>query len=272
MLYIVGTPIGNLKDISFRAVEVLKEVDEIACEDTRHTIGLLNAYGIKKPLVAYHKFNEKAASEKIADKLESGKNIALVTDAGMPLISDPGGTLIKTLIQRNLEYTVVPGASAFLCALVMSGLLDYRFCFIGFLPEKKSEKKRIISAYKDMDCPLVFYCAPQDVDDFIAFLYSELGDRTAVSVREITKTFETREQFRLSEGYGGARRGEFVIVVEGANKNEKTFEISINEHIALYMARGFDKKEAIKAVAKERGLNKNEVYKHTIAPTSDDNE
>lgn len=265
MLYIVGTPIGNLKDITHRAIEVLNQVDEIACEDTRHTMGLLNAYGIKKPLVAYHKFNEKSAGEKLAQKLKNGKNIALVTDAGMPLISDPGSTLIKTLIAENLEYTVVPGATAFVCALVMSGLLDYRFCFIGFLPDKKSEKKRIISLYKDMDCPLVFYCAPQDIDDLTEFLCLELGNRKAVSVREITKAFETREEFMLSEGYKGERRGEFVIIVEGKTAGEKNFELSVNEHIALYLSRGMDKKEAIKAVAKERGVTKNEIYKYTFA-------
>ena len=264
MLYIVATPIGNLKDISYRAVEVLNSVDEIACEDTRHTLKLLNAYDIKKPLIAYHKFNEKSESQKIADKLESGLNIALVTDAGMPLISDPGNTLVKVLIERGLEYTVIPGATAFVCALVMSGLLDYRFNFVGFLPEKNSERTALLQKYKDSDAPCVFYCAPHDVQKTVKSIYSVFGERKAVAVREITKAFESRVQFNLSEGYEGETRGEFVIITEGAPECEKKFEMSVNEHIEAYIASGMDKKEAIKAVAKERGVPKNEIYKYTV--------
>lgn len=264
MLYIVGTPIGNLKDITYRAVEVLSTVDEIACEDTRHTMGLLNAYNIKKPLIAYHKFNEKSESEKIADKLQAGKNIALVTDAGMPLISDPGCTLIKTLIARGLEYTVIPGPTAFVCALVMSGLLDYRFNFVGFIPEKNKEREKLLAKYKNSDCPLVFYCAPHDIRSTVNYLYKALGNRRAVTVREITKAFETRNEFMLADGYNGETKGEFVIIVEGAGELENKIEIPVNEHIALYLAKGYDKKEAIKAVAKERGVTKNEIYKYTL--------
>lgn len=263
MLYVVGTPIGNLKDITLRAIEVLKSVDEIACEDTRHTLGLLNAYDIKKPLFAYHKFNERAASEKIVEKLKSGLNVALVTDAGMPLISDPGSILVKTLIENGLEYTVVPGATAFVCALIMSGLLDYRFSFVGFLPEKKGECKKLLEKYAEADCPLVFYCAPHDADNTIARLYEAFGDRRAVCVREITKAFEERIEFNLADGYNGEKRGEFVLIVEGAS-GEKKFDMPINEHIDLFMAKGLSKKEAIKAVAKARGVTKNEVYMQTV--------
>ena len=141
MLYLVATPIGNLKDITYRAVEILKEVDEIACEDTRHSLTLLNAYGIKKPLVAYHKFNERESGEKIIEKLKQGKNIALITDAGLPVVSDPGNVLVNMLLENGLEYTVIPGASACLSALVLSGLDASRFTFIGFLPEKKAIEK-----------------------------------------------------------------------------------------------------------------------------------
>lgn len=269
MLYIVATPIGNLKDITYRAIEVLSSVDEIACEDTRHTLKLLNAYDIKKPLIAYHKFNEKSESAKICEKLKSGLNIALVTDAGMPLISDPGNILVKELIAQNLEYTVIPGATAFVCALVMSGLLDYRFNFIGFLPEKKSECKQLLNDYKNCDCPSVFYCAPHDVEKTVKAIYETFGERTACAVREITKTFESRTEFKLSEGYAGETRGEFVIIVEGAQKCEKQFEISINEHIDQYIAKGMNKKDAIKAVAKERGVPKNEIYKYTVNNAED---
>lgn len=264
MLYIVGTPIGNMKDISYRAVEVLRSVDEIACEDTRHTLGLLNAYDIKKPLFACHKFNERSAGDKIIEKLKEGKNIALVTDAGMPLISDPGCLLVKMLIENQLEYTVIPGATAFVCALIMSGLLDYRFNFVGFLPEKKSECKKLLSKYTQADCPLVFYCAPHDVDDTVKRLYEAFGNRKAVCVREITKAFEQRIEFMLQDGYNGEKRGEFVIIVDGATETETTFEMSVNEHIALYIAKGYSKKEAIKAVAKDRGVNKNEIYMQTV--------
>jgi len=264
MLYIVGTPIGNLKDISYRAVEVLRSVDEIACEDTRHTLGLLNAYDIKKPLFPCHKFNEKSASDKIVEKLKAGKNVALVTDAGMPLISDPGCVLIRTLIENGLDYTVVPGATAFVCALIMSGLLDYRFDFIGFLPEKKSDCKKLLEKYKDADCPLVFYCAPHDVDETVNRLYQAFGNRKAVCVREITKAFEQRVEFYLENGYDGEKRGEFVIIVDGATESKKTFELSVNEHIAQYVDKGYSKKDAIKAVAKDRGVTKNEIYMQTV--------
>lgn len=267
MLYVVGTPIGNLKDITLRAIETLKSVDEIACEDKRQTLKLLNAYEIKKPLCSYHKFNEAKESEILADKLASGLNIALVTDAGMPLISDPGSVLIKTLVARGLEFTVVPGATALITALILSGLLDYRFNFVGFLPEKKSERKKLLEKYKNADCPLVFYCAPHDVEDTISSLYSALGNRKAVALREMTKKFEQREEFYLADGYNGETRGEFVLVVDGAPEAEtaENFDnLSIEEHISYFMAQGLDKKEAIKAVAKARGVNKNEIYKHTV--------
>lgn len=264
MLYIVGTPIGNLKDITYRAIETLNLVDEIACEDTRHTLKLLNAYDIKKPLFAYHKFNENSASDILVQKLKEGKNIALVTDAGMPLISDPGNFLVKALIQNELPFTVIPGPTAFVCGLILSGLLDYRFSFVGFLPEKNSDKKELLQKYKDCDCPLVFYCAPHDVCDTVKSLYKAFGNRKAVAVREITKMYESRTEFMLQDGYTGETRGEFVLIVSGATAKEKTFEMPVNEHIALYLAQGLSKKDAIKAVAKERGVHKNEIYQATL--------
>lgn len=266
MLYVVATPIGNLKDITLRALETLKSVDEIACEDKRQTLKLLNAYDIKKPLFAYHKFNEKKVSEALADKLAEGVNIALVSDAGMPLISDPGCVLIKTLIERGLEFTVVPGSTAFVSALVLSGLLDYRFSFIGFLPEKNSERKKLLARYKTADCPLIFYCAPHDIDDTVCALYSAFGERRAVACREITKAFEQRVEFTLSGGYQGERRGEFVIIVEGASSSSASElqSLSVSEHLAALMAGGMDKKQAIKEVAKARGVNKNEIYMQAL--------
>ena len=265
MLYIVGTPIGNLKDITYRAVEVLKSVDEIACEDTRHTLKLLNAYEIKKPLFAYHKFNEKDATEGLIRKLQEGKDVALVSDAGMPLISDPGNLLVKTLVERNIAFTVIPGPTAFVCGLIMSGLLDYRFCFVGFLPEKNSQRKALLESYKNCDSPTVFYCAPHDIDDVVKSIYKVFGNRKACAVREITKAFETREEFMLEDGYKGETRGEFVLIVDKCLVQEKNFEMSVNEHIDYFMAQGMSKKDAIKAVAKARGVHKNEIYQQTLS-------
>ena len=269
MLYIVGTPIGNLKDITYRAVEILKSVDEIACEDTRHTLKLLNAYEIKKPLFACHKFNEKSVAQTLVKKLEEGKDIAIVSDAGMPLISDPGNILVKTVIEANQPFTVIPGPTAFVCGLIMSGLLDYRFSFVGFLPEKNSERKALLEKYKQSDCPTVFYCAPHDVESTVKSIYKVFGNRKACAVREITKAFESREEFFLEDGYAGETRGEFVIIVDGAKEDEKTFEMSVNEHIEYFLAQGYTKKEAIKAVAKERGVHKNEIYKYTVMEESE---
>ncbi len=263
MLYLVATPIGNLKDITFRAVEVLKEVDEIACEDTRHSLTLLNAYGIKKPLVSYHKFNERESGEKIIEKLKQGKNIALITDAGMPVVSDPGNVLVKMLLENGLEYTVIPGASACLSALVLSGLDASRFTFIGFLPEKKSDREQLLEKYKLSQETLIFYSAPHDVVKDTKTLYECLGERKAVAVREITKLHESVISFNLKDGYPKEPKGEFVLLVEGAKAPDFS-SLSEFEHVKMYIKEGLDKKEAIKKVAKERGVSKSSLYKYTI--------
>ena len=264
MLYFVGTPIGNLKDISLRALEVLKSVDEIACEDTRHSLGLLNAYQIKKPLFAYHKFNEKEAGEKIVEKLKSGKDIAVISDAGMPAISDPGNVLVTLLIENNLEFTVVPGACAFVSALVLSGLDSSKFCFLGFLPEKTSQRKEFLQKYANLDMTLIFYSAPHDIKKDIQSIYSVFGSRRAVAVKEITKMFEKAERFSLEQGLTQEPKGEYVLLVEGASNQNENLSLSEKEHIELYLSQGMDKKEALKKVAKERGVSKSSLYKHTI--------
>ena len=187
MIYFVATPIGNLKDITLRALETLRSVDEIYCEDTRHTLKLLNAYEIKKPLIACHKFNEKAAADKIVQSAREGREIAIVSDAGMPVISDPGNVVCKRLKEEGLAYTIIPGANAFLSALVLSALPADRFAFIGFLPDKQGERKEVLSRYKDSDLTLCFHVAPQDVDKHISTMYEVFGDRAACAVREITK-------------------------------------------------------------------------------------
>lgn len=264
MLYFVGTPIGNLKDISLRALEVLKSVDEIACEDTRHSLGLLNAYEIKKPLFSYHKFNEKECSEKIIEKLKDGKNIAVISDAGMPVISDPGNVLAQMLIENGLEFTVIPGACAFVSALVLGGLDSSKFCFLGFMPEKQSERKEFLQKYKDLDLTLIFYCAPHDIKRDIESVYSVFGQRRAVAVKEITKLYERAEQFNLEDGIKSEPKGEYVLLVEGAKIENENLKLSEKEHIELYIAQGLDKKDALKKVAKERGVSKSSLYKYTI--------
>lgn len=264
MLYLTATPIGNLKDISHRAIEVLKSVDVIACEDTRHSLKLLSAYGIKKPLVAYHKFNERTEGEKIIALLREGKDVALITDAGTPVISDPGNVLVRMLIENGLEYTVIPGANAFVPALVLSGFDASRFAFIGFLPEKAKERDKLLGKYRSLDMTLIFYCAPHDVIKTVERLYAALGDRQACAVREITKLHESVEHFDLSDGYPGEPRGEYVLLVEGAAGKEDEEQLTAEEHLEKYLAAGMDKKEAVKLVAKERGVPKNEIYKLTL--------
>lgn len=264
MLYFVGTPIGNLKDISLRALEVLKSVDEIACEDTRHSLGLLNAYEIKKPLFSYHKFNEREAGEKIIEKLKSGKSIAVITDAGMPVISDPGNVLTQMLVENGLEFTVIPGACAFVSALVLSGLDSSRFCFLGFLPQKQSERIEFLQKYKALDMTLIFYSAPHDVKKDIETIYSVFGDRRAVAVKEITKLHESAQRFSLSQNLSKEPKGEYVLLVEGANYINDNLKLTEKEHIELYISQGVDKKEALKKVAKERGVSKSSLYKYTL--------
>lgn len=266
MLYLVSTPVGNLKDMSFRALEVLKEVDIIACEDTRTSLKLLNHYEIKKPLVSYHKFNEKVAGEKLLAELNAGKNIALITDAGTPVISDPGNILCKMLVENDIEYTVIPGATAFVPALLLSGMDASRFSFIGFLPEKKKDVEELLSGYKHLNSTLIFYCAPHDVKKTVETLHAFLGDRNACAVKEITKLHEKAIRFSLKDGYPEETpRGEYVIIVEGGKGEENpNLELSVKEHIEFYVKKGMSNMDAVKQVAKERKLPKSEVYKHSI--------
>jgi 16S rRNA (cytidine1402-2'-O)-methyltransferase len=266
MLYFVSTPVGNLKDISLRALEVLKEVDLIACEDTRTSLKLLNHYEIKKQLVSYHKFNERASGERLIADLKSGKNIAVISDAGSPVISDPGNVLTQMLTEEGIEYTVVPGATAFVPALILSGMDVQRFAFIGFIPEKKKDREELLNKYKNLDMTLIFYCAPHDLKKTIESLYECLGDRKAAAVKEITKLHESVERFNLSEGVKEENpRGEYVLIVGGgAGEENPNLSLSIEEHINLYIKQGMGKMDAVKAVAKERKLPKSEIYKYTI--------
>ncbi len=265
MISFVATPIGNLKDITFRAIETLKNADVIFCEDTRHTVKLLNAYEIKKPLYACHKFNEREAAEKILDAARRGENVAIVSDAGTPVVSDPGNIVCKILREAGEPYTIIPGACAFVAGLVLSALPADRFAFIGFLPEKTSEKKAVLEKYKDLDLTLAFHSAPQDVDKDLKAMYEVFGERNAAAVREITKLHEETLSFRLSEGLAGEKRGEYVLFVEGASEKESPLNaLSQREHIQHYMKAGLDKKEALKRAAKDRGVSKSELYPFSI--------
>ncbi len=265
MVTLVATPIGNLGDISLRALEALRAADVVFCEDTRRTLGLLNHFSIKKPLVACHKFNERAAAEKVAALAAEGKEIAVVTDAGTPVISDPGNLLVRTLRERGIACTLVPGACAFVAALVLSGFAADKFAFLGFLRGKNSEKRDFLRRYADFEGTLLFYSAPQDVDADIKLLGECLGDRAACAVREITKLHESCDFFTLGEGLAGEKRGEYVLVVEGAGQKENPLNaLSEEEHIAHYVSQGMSVKEALKAAAKDRGVSKSELYKFTL--------
>ncbi len=265
MISFVATPIGNLKDITLRALDALREADVIFCEDTRHTIKLLTAYGIKKPLLSCHKFNEREAAGKMIALSREGKAVAVVSDAGMPVISDPGREVCRILKEEGEPYTVLPGANAALSALVLSAFPADRFTFLGFLPDKKGERRALLEAYADARETLVFHCAPQDVDGYVADMAEVLGDRRACAVREITKIHEESREFTLAAGLGGEKRGEYVLVVSGAEKRKNPLcERSVREHLQAYLDEGLDKKEALKRVARDRGVPKSTLYKETV--------
>ncbi len=265
MISFVATPIGNLKDITVRALETLRACDVIFCEDTRHTLKLLNAYEIKKPLFSCHKFNEREASEKIIAFSQEGKEVCIVSDAGMPVVSDPGREVCRILRERGEPYTVLPGACAFLCGLVLSAFPADKFTFVGFLPEKTSQRKKLLSKYERAEETLVFHCAPQDVDDYVKIMHEVFGDRPACAVREITKIHEESTFFMLAQGLDGEKRGEYILLVEGAREGENPLNaLSPREHVAHYMRAGLDKKQALKRAALDRGVPKSELYQETL--------
>ncbi len=264
MICFVATPIGNLKDITLRALETLRSADVIFCEDTRHTLKLLTAYDIKKPLRSCHKFNEREAAEKILAASREGKEVAVVSDAGMPVISDPGNLVCRFLREAGEPYTVLPGACAFVSALVLSAMPADRFTFIGFLPDKTGERRELLTRYKSNRDTLIFHAAPQDVERYIADMYAVFGERRACAVREITKLHEESRTFLLSAGLDGEKRGEYVLLVEGAGEENPLNALSPREHVKKYMDAGEDKKEALKHAAKDRGVPKSELYKETL--------
>ena len=276
-IYLVATPIGNLSDISMRAIETLKNVDIIACEDTRNTIRLLNHFEIKGHLTSYHEYNKIDKAYELCEKVKEGNNIAFVSDAGMPAISDPGYELVDIAYKEGLEVTVVPGASAVVSALAISGISSRRFAFEGFLPADKNEKKEILTELSQESRTLILYEAPHRLLKTLKELFEYMGDRNIAIVREITKLHEEVLRGKLSdiiadyESEKVAIRGEYVLVIEGKSllekreERQKSFEeISIREHYEKYIAEGMDKKEAMKAVAKDRGIQKRDVYKELL--------
>jgi len=276
-IYLVATPIGNLSDISMRAIETLKNVDIIACEDTRNTIRLLNHFEIKGHLTSYHEYNKIDKAYELCEKVKEGNNIAFVSDAGMPAISDPGYELVDIAYKEGLEVTVVPGASAVVSALAISGISSRRFAFEGFLPADKNEKKEILTELSQESRTLILYEAPHRLLKTLKELFEYMGDRNIAIVREITKLHEEVLRGKLAEiiaDYESERiavRGEYVLVIEGKSllekreERQKSFEeISIREHYEKYIAEGMDKKEAMKAVAKDRGIQKRDVYKELL--------
>ena len=276
-IYLVATPIGNLSDISMRAIETLKNADIIACEDTRNTIRLLNHFEIKGHLTSYHEYNKIDKAYELCEKVKEGNNIAFVSDAGMPAISDPGYELVDIAYKEGLEVTVVPGASAVVSALAISGISSRRFAFEGFLPADKNEKKEILTELSQESRTLILYEAPHRLLKTLKELFEYMGNRNIAIVREITKLHEEVLRGKLSdiiadyESEKIAIRGEYVLVIEGKSllekreERQKSFEeISIREHYEKYISEGMDKKEAMKAVAKDRGIQKRDVYKELL--------
>ncbi|NLY86766.1 MAG: 16S rRNA (cytidine(1402)-2'-O)-methyltransferase [Tissierellia bacterium] len=266
-LYICPTPIGNLEDITLRTLNVLKEVDLIAAEDTRHTIKLLNHYNIKKPLTSYHEHNIKEKGIELIDKLNQGKNIALVSDAGMPGISDPGEDLIKKAIEADIEVVPLPGPTASITALIVSGLSTDKFIFYGFLAPKKKDRIKELEEIKEYRMTTIVYEAPHRLLSLLEDMVEVLGERKISVSRELTKKYE--ETFRgtpkeaLEKFRSSGIKGEFVIVIEG-NKNVETPDIDVEKALREYLSQGYSKKEAVKKVSQKYNLPKNEVYKASL--------
>lgn len=260
-IYICPTPIGNMEDITLRVLNVLKQCDIIACEDTRHTAGLLNHYDIRKPLISYHKFNERSRAAELIEQAQT-KMIAVVSDAGMPGISDPGFEVVKAAREAGVSVTVLPGANAAVCAAVLSGLPCDRFIFEGFLPSERKDRLKRIGQIKQETRSVIFYESPHHIEKTLAELEKELGERKIAACREISKMHEECVVFNLTEYKEFLEkhppRGEYVLVLQGAEEQMPVG--SLKEQLYQMLDAGVDKKEAIKAVAKANNVSKNEVY------------
>jgi 16S rRNA (cytidine1402-2'-O)-methyltransferase len=272
-LYLCATPIGNLEDMTFRAVRVLREVDLIAAEDTRNSVKLLNHFEIQTPMTSYHEYNKFEKGRKLVEKLSEGKNIALITDAGTPGISDPGEELVRMCHEAGITVTAVPGAAACVTALTISGLPTRRFAFEAFLPSEKKEREAVLSSLEKEQRTIVLYEAPHRLVKTLKLLAERLGDRQVSVCRELTKRHETVYRSTLS---GAASyyeehtpKGECVLVVEGLSREtieqeeqERWTKLSIEEHMEYYLSQGIDRKDAMKKTAKDRGMQKREIYNY----------
>ena len=272
-LYIVATPIGNLEDITLRAINVLKKVDFIIAEDTRHTLKLLNHLEITKPLISYYKQNEHIKSDSILNRIENGENVALVSDAGTPGISDPGEVIIKEAINRDIDVIPIPGACALINALIVSGLSTEHFYFYGFLPVNKKEKTDKLNEIKYIKSTIIFYEAPHKLEKTLQDIYDILGDRKIVLAKELTKIHEEYIRGNIKQVITQLPKeikGEYVIIVEGSEftQNEINLQelnnLTLDEHYKYYEKQNLDKKEIIKQIAKDRNVPKNDIYKHFL--------
>lgn len=277
-LYLCATPIGNLEDITLRVLRTLKEVDLIAAEDTRTSGNLLRHFDIHTPMTSYHKFNEREKGMELVDKLLSGTNIALITDAGTPAISDPGETLVRLCIENHVPVTSLPGANACITALTLSGRSTRRFVFEGFLPADKKEQSEVLSGIRTERRTMVFYEAPHRLTKTLKILAETLGEARGITLcRELTKRFETVTVTTIGEAIAAAGetepRGEYVLVLDGkpeaetnAERQAEFAEISIADQVASFEAQGMSRKEAMRATAKERGISRRDVYKELLQP------
>ncbi|MDR3091527.1 MAG: 16S rRNA (cytidine(1402)-2'-O)-methyltransferase [Clostridiales bacterium] len=267
ILYITATPIGNLEDVTLRALRVLKEVDFIAAEDTRRTRALLTAYGIKRRLVSYHEHNKEKSGREILSELKSGKSAALVTDAGLPAISDPGSDLARLCREEGVTVTVLPGACAFTAAAALSGLDTRKIAFYGFLTEERLKAET--ESLRAETGLIALYEAPHRLAKTLAALFGILGDRSVFIARELTKLHENAEMTALSAAAAyyseNAPKGEFALIIEGRAETPENWEnLTIREHVSLYEAQGYSAKDAMKLAARERGLPKSEVYRRLL--------
>ena len=271
MLYLCATPIGNLKDITERVINTLSEVDIIAAEDTRNSIKLLNHYGIKTPMTSYHEYNRYDKAKELIRKLMEGRDIALITDAGTPGISDPGEVFVGMCNDAGIRVTSLPGPCALITALTMSGLKTKRFCFEGFLPADKKERREILKELLQETRTIIIYEAPHHLRKTLTELKDTLGNRKMALCRELTKQFEEVLHFTVDEALEyysvNEPRGEYVLCIEGRDMEELRLkeqeswqELTIEEHMKLYEDKGLDRKECMKKVAKDRGISKREVY------------
>jgi len=270
-LFLCATPIGNLEDITLRVLRTLKEVDLIAAEDTRNSIKLLNYFNIKTPMTSYHEYNKIEKAHHLVEQMHQGKNVALVTDAGTPGISDPGEELVRICYEEGVEVTSLPGASACILALTLSGLKSRRFCFEAFLPADKKEKQDILQELKNETRTIIVYEAPHRLLRTLEELLDTLGNRRVTVCRELTKKYETAFLTTFEEAIAYYKmqepKGECVLVIEGRDRLEMKQEeqrlwqeITIQEHMDHYLTTGMERKEAMKCVAKDRGISKRDVY------------